>query len=63
MARMTVEMVGRCTGHTRRKRGESTESLLQRVTHLYCSERGISRIVSKFVYVFVIQSNVSLTLS
>lgn len=44
---MTVELLSRCTGHARRKRGESPERLLQRVTHLYCTEKGIQSIVSE----------------
>jgi protein phosphatase 1 regulatory subunit 42 len=41
---MTVELLCRCTGQTRRKRGESEERLLQRVTHLYCSDKGVHSI-------------------
>lgn len=47
---MTVELLSRSTGQTRRRRGESAERLLQRVTHLYCAEKGIHSIVRNIIY-------------
>ena len=46
MSRMTVDLLCRCTGQTRRKREETKEQFLGRVTHLYCAEKEIRRVVS-----------------
>lgn len=46
MSRMTVDLLCKCTGQTRRKREETKEQFLGRVTHLYCAEKEIRRVVS-----------------
>lgn len=46
MPRMTTDLLVKCTGQAKRKRDESLEQFLRRITHLYCSERGIETIVS-----------------
>lgn len=46
MSRMTVDLLCKCTGQTRRKREETKEQFLRRVTHLYCAEKDIRRVVS-----------------
>ena len=46
MSRMTVDLLCKCTGQTRRKRDETKEQFLGRVTHLYCAEKEIRRVVS-----------------
>ena len=43
---MTTDLLVKCTGQAKRKRDESQEQFLRRITHLYCSERGIEAIVS-----------------
>ena len=51
MPRLTVELLCRCTGHaTKRRRDENQEQFLSRITHLYCSEKGIEKIVSALVH-------------
>lgn len=42
---MTTELLCRCTSHTKRRKDETTEQFLARVTHLYCAEKGIEEIV------------------
>ena len=46
MPRMTADLIARCTGQAKRKRGEAPDQYLRRITHLYCSEKGIDAIVS-----------------
>ncbi len=46
MPQMTASLLARCTGYAKRKRDESPEQFLRRITHLYCSEKGIDKIVS-----------------
>lgn len=48
MPRMTEDLLVKCTGQAKKKRDESKEQFLRRITHLYCSERGIEAIVSSF---------------
>ena len=43
---MTVDLLLKCTGQAKRKRDETREQFLRRITHLYCSEKGIEAIVS-----------------
>ena len=43
---MTVDLLCKCTGQTRRKRDETKEQFLGRVTHLYCAEKEIRRVES-----------------
>lgn len=46
MPRLTVDLLCRCTGHaTKRRRDEKQERFLAKLTHLYCSEKGIESIV------------------
>lgn len=45
MPRMTTELLCRCTSHTKRRKDETIEQFLTRVTHLYCAEKGIEEIV------------------
>lgn len=47
MPQMTRELLAKCTGHAKRKRDEDLEHFLRRITHLYCAEKGIERIVSE----------------
>ena len=47
MPRLTVDLLARCTGHaTKRRKDETQEQFLAKVTHLYCSEKGLEIIVS-----------------
>ena len=46
MVRLTAEYIARCNGHTKRKRDETTDHYLKRITHLYMAERNIEAIVS-----------------
>ena len=46
MPRMTTDLLVKCTGQAKRKRDESLDQFLRRITHLYCSEKGIETIVS-----------------
>lgn len=48
MPRMTAELLVKSTGQAKRKRDESLEQFLRRITHLYCSEKGIEVIVSLY---------------
>ena len=43
---MTLDLLIKCTGQAKRKREESQEQYLRRITHLYCAEKGIEKIVS-----------------
>lgn len=43
---MTADLLVKCTGQAKRKRDETQEQFLKRITHLYCSEKGIENIVS-----------------
>lgn len=45
MPRMT-DLLTKCTGQAKRKRDEDQGHFLRRITHLYCGEKGIERIVS-----------------
>lgn len=47
MPRMSIELLSKCTGQAKRKRDESLEQFLRRITHLYCSEKAIETIVSQ----------------
>ena len=50
MPRLSVELLCRCTGHAnKRRKDESQEQFLARVTHLYCSEKNIEYIVSIYI--------------
>ena len=49
---MTSDLLVKCTGQAKRKRDEISEQFLRRITHLYCSERGIEAIVSKIIILF-----------
>ncbi len=49
MPRMIADLLARCTGQAKRKRCETQEQYLRRITHLYCSEKGIETVVSKLV--------------
>lgn len=45
MPRLNVELLVRCTGHAgKRRRDETVEQFLSRVTHLYCADKGIETI-------------------
>ncbi|XP_003384368.2 PREDICTED: protein phosphatase 1 regulatory subunit 42-like [Amphimedon queenslandica] len=45
MPRLTVDLLARCTGHaTKRRKDETQEQFLAKVTHLYCSEKGLEMI-------------------
>ena len=47
MPRLTIDLLARSTGNaTKRRRDESQEVFLARVTHLYCADKGIETIVS-----------------
>ena len=47
MPRLTVDLLCRCTGHaSKRRRDETQEQFVARVTHLYCSEKGVEDIVN-----------------
>jgi len=46
---MTVELLCRCTSHTKRRRDETQLQFLGRVTHLYCAEKGIEEIVRNYI--------------
>lgn len=47
MPRLTVDLLARCTGHaTKRRKDETQEQFLAKITHLYCSEKGLESIVS-----------------
>jgi len=46
MARITAELLSKCTGQAKKKREESLDQYLKRITHLYCAEKGIEKIVS-----------------
>lgn len=37
-------MLCRCTGQTRRRKDESQDQFLKRITHLFCAEKGIQKI-------------------
>ena len=49
MAKITQEMLGKSPSHMKRKRDESVEHYLRRITHLYLAEKNISEIVCIFV--------------
>ena len=46
MARITPDLLSKCTGQAKKKKEESLDQYLRRITHLYCSEKGIEKIVS-----------------
>lgn len=45
MPRMTADLLVKCRGQAKRKRHETQDQFLRRITHLYCSEKGIEAIV------------------
>ena len=45
MPRMT-DLLIKCSGQAKKRRDEAREQFLGRITHLYCSEKGIGAIVS-----------------
>ena len=50
MPRLSVELLARCCcGQAKRRREESLEAFLARVTHLYCAERGLEDMVRVIV--------------
>lgn len=46
---MTPELLCKCTGQAKRKKDETAEQFLRRITHLYCAEKGIETIVRAFL--------------
>ena len=44
MTKITTDMLCRCTGQAKRRKEESQEQFLKRVTHLFCAEKGIQAI-------------------
>ncbi len=47
MGSMTTDLLLKCTGQAKKKKEESREQYLKRITHLYCAEKGIDKIVSQ----------------
>lgn len=54
MPRMTADLLVKCTGQAKRKRDETQDQFLRRITHLYCSEKGIEAIVSAISYITMV---------
>ena len=46
MVRITQEMLGKSHSHMKRKRNETIEHYLRRITHLYLAEKNVTDIVS-----------------
>ncbi|XP_031559465.1 protein phosphatase 1 regulatory subunit 42-like [Actinia tenebrosa] len=44
MGKITLEMLAKCPSHTKKKRGETLNHYLKRLTHLYFAEKGIDEI-------------------
>jgi protein phosphatase 1 regulatory subunit 42 len=65
MVKLTIDLIARGTsGYTKKKRDESVENYLKRLTHLYLEDRSIDEIVSTKTkmsqnILFCFQSNVS----
>lgn len=61
MTKITTDMLCRCTGQAKRRKEESQEQFLKRVTHLFCAEKGIQAIVSVWTYSYNLQNCTTLT--
>lgn len=46
MGKITLEMLAKCPSHTKKKRDETLQHYLKRLTHLYFAEKGLDEIVS-----------------
>ena len=47
MPRLSVDLLARSAGHAAKRRRDETEELfLARITHLFCADKGIETIVS-----------------
>jgi len=46
MGKITLEMIAKSPSHTKRRRDETVQQYVRRLTHLYFSEKNIDEIVS-----------------
>ena len=55
MGKITFEMIAKSPSHTKKRRDETVQQYVRRLTHLYFSEKNIDEIVSVYdlnLYVF-----------
>lgn len=49
MGKITLEMIAKSPSHTKKRRDETVQQYVRRLTHLYFSEKNIDEIVSKLI--------------